>query len=76
MALAFVEWWQLQRNQLGATCQLFQDKKNGEYREEEFLWITQTLSKGLKLQKNALMIQQIKLIWVKETFFKLVSVLL
>ena len=55
---------------------LFLDKKNGQYREEEFLWITQTLSKGLKLQKNALMIQQIKLIWVTETFFKLVSVLL
>ena len=51
-------------------------QKNGEYREVEFLWITQTLSKGLKLQQNALMIQQIKSILVTETFFKLVSVLL
>ena len=75
MALAFVEWWQLQRNQLGALSS-FLGQKNGQYREVEFLWITQTLSKGLKLQKNALMIQQIKLILVTETFFKLVSVLL
>lgn len=51
-------------------------QKKWEYREEEFLWITQTLSKGLKLQQNALMIQQIKSILVTETFFKLVSVLL
>lgn len=45
---------------------LFQDQKNGQYREVEFLWITQTLSKGLKLQQNALMIQQIKSILVTD----------
>ena len=50
----------------------FLGQKNGQYREVEFLWITQTLSKGLKLQQNALMIQQIKSILVTETFFKLV----